>query len=94
MTTETPELRLRHLPRYDAEDIAGAETLHVGQYADLKREEYVEHGGKVYLVRWWLNRGRYDHIYPVAVEARRCPDGTWFDVGFFGDWYWYNEARK
>lgn len=69
------------IPSY--EEITLTNPLHVGQFADLKIEEYFDVGDKMYLVRYWENRvGPSDgENFRVVVEARECPNGTWFDVG-------------
>lgn len=64
-------------------EILGAEPIHIGQFADLKIEEYRSVNGDMFLVRYWQNRvGPEDgEPFRVAVEARRVPRGSWFDVG-------------
>lgn len=64
-------------------EIFFADVKHVGQFADLKVEEYREIDGTMYLIRYWQNRVGPDdgERFRVAVEARECPFGTWFDVG-------------
>lgn len=79
-------LELSDVPQPRPETLTGP-TLAVGQTADLKRESYVDAGGAVWLVRWWLKRCGVedgDTGAAVEVEARLCPNGSWFDVGEYG----------
>lgn len=67
------------------ETIKALPTLHEGQYADLKIEDYfTARDGRMILVRYWLNRvgPAEGEAYRVVVEARECPDGSWQDVGY------------
>lgn len=71
---------------YGAPSLAELEampTTHVGQASDLKLERYEDGpNGTLLLVRYWLNRCDLadGETHQVDVEARTCPNGSWFVV--------------